>query len=293
MVATVAGNQPRARGQRPTNPSPAILAGVAGEVLFDGRSHPQAGQEDPERASWFPRIQAPPTDPPSPGVLPRGLRGESTASRGYHDCHRARPSHHRDGGCHLGCLSPKNAALDQAWRTPAINGPQPGGAYRLGGLPRLIRPLRPVTARRSRRGADAAVAGLGGAAAGGCYSDSSLAGNLADGASSELGDGEQVGLVGTEGARVRESLTAKAAALRRHQLAEAETAAANATERMVLPIASSGSCSSPSSLASPSPSGPRSAAGSWTRPTPSRWADFRRWLPISASPASTESLASS
>jgi tight adherence protein C len=44
-------------------------------------------------------------------------------------------------------------------------------------------------------------------------------------------------LAGTEGARVRDSLAAKAAALRRHELAEAESAAAAATERMVLPIA--------------------------------------------------------
>jgi len=55
---------------------------------------------------------------------------------------------------------------------------------------------------------------------------------------SELGElAASMSLAGTEGARVRESLTAKAAALRRHELAEAETAAAAATERMVLPIA--------------------------------------------------------
>ncbi|MFF4989748.1 type II secretion system F family protein [Streptosporangium saharense] len=45
-----------------------------------------------------------------------------------------------------------------------------------------------------------------------------------------------VGLAGTEGARVRESLSAKAASLRAHQLADIETAAQNATERMSLPV---------------------------------------------------------
>jgi tight adherence protein C len=55
---------------------------------------------------------------------------------------------------------------------------------------------------------------------------------------SELGElAASMSLAGTEGARVRESLTAKAATLRRHELAEAETAAAATTERMVLPIA--------------------------------------------------------
>jgi tight adherence protein C len=55
---------------------------------------------------------------------------------------------------------------------------------------------------------------------------------------SELGElAASMSLAGTEGARVRDSLTAKAAALRRHELAEAEAAAAAATERMVLPIA--------------------------------------------------------
>jgi len=59
----------------------------------------------------------------------------------------------------------------------------------------------------------------------------------------ELGVGElgelaaSMRLAGTEGARVREALTAKAAALRRHELADAEQAAAAATERMVVPIA--------------------------------------------------------
>ncbi|WP_068927471.1 type II secretion system F family protein [Planobispora rosea] len=45
-----------------------------------------------------------------------------------------------------------------------------------------------------------------------------------------------VGLAGTEGARVRASLTAKAASLRAHQLAGIETAAQTATERMSLPV---------------------------------------------------------
>jgi len=43
-------------------------------------------------------------------------------------------------------------------------------------------------------------------------------------------------LAGHEGAKVRRSLTAKAAAVRHHQLANLETRAAEATERMVLPI---------------------------------------------------------
>lgn len=43
-------------------------------------------------------------------------------------------------------------------------------------------------------------------------------------------------LAGHEGAKVRQSLTAKATALRQHQLAEVESEAAEATERMVLPI---------------------------------------------------------
>jgi tight adherence protein C len=46
-----------------------------------------------------------------------------------------------------------------------------------------------------------------------------------------------VGLAGTEGARVRESLIAKAASLRTHELAEAEAAAESASEKMNLPIA--------------------------------------------------------
>jgi Flp pilus assembly protein TadB len=45
-----------------------------------------------------------------------------------------------------------------------------------------------------------------------------------------------VTLAGTEGARVRSSLAAKAAALRTRQLADAETAAQAATERMSLPL---------------------------------------------------------
>lgn len=43
-------------------------------------------------------------------------------------------------------------------------------------------------------------------------------------------------LAGSEGARVRASLTAKAAGLRAHQQTEAEAAAASATERMSLPV---------------------------------------------------------
>jgi tight adherence protein C len=43
-------------------------------------------------------------------------------------------------------------------------------------------------------------------------------------------------LAGHEGAKVRQSLAAKAASVRLHQLAEIETEAAQATERMVLPI---------------------------------------------------------
>jgi Flp pilus assembly protein TadB len=45
-----------------------------------------------------------------------------------------------------------------------------------------------------------------------------------------------VGLAGTEGARVRESLAAKAASLRAHQLADAETQAQASTEQMSLPV---------------------------------------------------------
>lgn len=45
-----------------------------------------------------------------------------------------------------------------------------------------------------------------------------------------------VSLAGTEGAKVRASLAAKAAALRAHQLAEVETSAQAATERMSLPV---------------------------------------------------------
>jgi Flp pilus assembly protein TadB len=43
-------------------------------------------------------------------------------------------------------------------------------------------------------------------------------------------------LAGSEGAKVRTSLAAKAASLRAHQLAEAETSAQAATERMSLPV---------------------------------------------------------
>ena len=58
----------------------------------------------------------------------------------------------------------------------------------------------------------------------------------------ELGVGElgelaaSVGLAGAEGAKVRASLGAKAASLRSHQLAEAETTAQAATEKMSLPV---------------------------------------------------------
>ena len=53
----------------------------------------------------------------------------------------------------------------------------------------------------------------------------------------ELGElAASVGLAGSEGAKVRASLQAKAASLRTHQLAEAETAAQAATERMSLPV---------------------------------------------------------
>lgn len=45
-----------------------------------------------------------------------------------------------------------------------------------------------------------------------------------------------VGLAGSEGAKVRASLAAKAASLRAHQLAEAESAAQAATEKMSLPV---------------------------------------------------------
>lgn len=44
-------------------------------------------------------------------------------------------------------------------------------------------------------------------------------------------------LAGNEGSKVRQSITVKAGALRRHQLAEAETEAAAATERMSVPVA--------------------------------------------------------
>jgi Flp pilus assembly protein TadB len=58
----------------------------------------------------------------------------------------------------------------------------------------------------------------------------------------ELGVGElselaaSVALAGTEGAKVRASLAAKATSLRTHELAEAETADQAATERMSLPV---------------------------------------------------------
>ena len=58
----------------------------------------------------------------------------------------------------------------------------------------------------------------------------------------ELGVGElselaaSVSLAGTEGAKVRASLAAKATSLRTHQLAEAETADQAASERMSLPV---------------------------------------------------------
>jgi tight adherence protein C len=45
-----------------------------------------------------------------------------------------------------------------------------------------------------------------------------------------------VALAGTEGAKVRASLAAKATSLRTHELAEAETADQAATERMSLPV---------------------------------------------------------
>jgi Flp pilus assembly protein TadB len=54
---------------------------------------------------------------------------------------------------------------------------------------------------------------------------------------SELSElGASVALAGTEGAKVRASLAAKAMSLRTHELAEAETADQAATERMSLPV---------------------------------------------------------
>ena len=53
----------------------------------------------------------------------------------------------------------------------------------------------------------------------------------------ELGElAASVGLAGAEGAKVRASLAAKAASLRSHQLAEAESVAQATTERMSLPV---------------------------------------------------------
>ena len=53
----------------------------------------------------------------------------------------------------------------------------------------------------------------------------------------ELGElAASVGLAGSEGAKVRASLGAKAVSLRTHQLSEAETTAQAATERMSLPV---------------------------------------------------------
>jgi len=53
----------------------------------------------------------------------------------------------------------------------------------------------------------------------------------------ELGElAASVGLAGTEGAKVRVSLQAKAVSLRSHQLAEAEATAQSDTERMSLPV---------------------------------------------------------
>lgn len=53
----------------------------------------------------------------------------------------------------------------------------------------------------------------------------------------ELGElAASVGLAGSEGAKVRASLGAKAVSLRTHQLAEAETAAQASSERMSLPV---------------------------------------------------------
>lgn len=58
----------------------------------------------------------------------------------------------------------------------------------------------------------------------------------------EIGVGEltelaaSVSLAGTEGARVRASLAAKASGLRTHQLTDAEAAAQSATERLSLPV---------------------------------------------------------
>ncbi len=52
----------------------------------------------------------------------------------------------------------------------------------------------------------------------------------------ELGElAAAVGLAGQEGARVKATLSAKAASIRRHELADAETAANTVTERMFLP----------------------------------------------------------
>jgi len=49
--------------------------------------------------------------------------------------------------------------------------------------------------------------------------------------------GASVGLAGTEGARIRQSLVARAASLRTRSQAEAEARANSATERLILPVA--------------------------------------------------------
>ena len=46
-----------------------------------------------------------------------------------------------------------------------------------------------------------------------------------------------VALAGSHGARIRRSLAAKADSLRAHQVAETESAAESATERMAIPVA--------------------------------------------------------
>ncbi len=61
-----------------------------------------------------------------------------------------------------------------------------------------------------------------------------LGGDLGVGELSELA--ASVSLAGSEGAKVRASLAAKATSLRTHELAEAETADQAATERMSLPV---------------------------------------------------------
>jgi hypothetical protein len=105
-------------GHRPMNPPPAILAGVAGEVLFDGRSHPQAGQAPTsDTSSRFSRsTTSSPSGPSRAGVSTPGLHGYPATGRGGDAGHPAGTGHEGSRRGDLGfVLAASSYAMEVGW----------------------------------------------------------------------------------------------------------------------------------------------------------------------------------